>query len=365
LKILIAYARAGTGHRRAAEALESYLKKNYKQLDVQAADILDYANFLFRDLYSRGYSFIIGKAPFLWKLIYRFTSSGNLRGINRVLGYWVNRLSTKRFRQFLLANNFDVILATHFLPCETAGVLKKDNLINSRLISIVTDFNVHPCWITEGVDEYIAAGEFAVSQLEGFGINKDKIRLSGIPVDLKFSQRLDRRAACEKLGLKQGEFTVLIATAAFGLRPIEKIVDLLRAEVQMLVICGNNNRLLKRLAGNSYPLVKPFGFVENIEELMAASDVIITKPGGLTCSESLAMGLPMIFIAAIYGQETKNARILEDYGVGVSADDLTALRDMVINYKNNPRMLNAVRERISRFAKPFAVKEICECFLPR
>jgi len=365
LKILITYARAGNGHRRAAEAIQHYLRENHKHLDVSTIDILDYTNFLFKNAYSRGYSFVVGRLPFLWKFIYRLTSGGNLNRLNRVLGYWVNRLNTRKFQQFLLDNNFDVILATHFLPCETAGALKKNQRINSRLICVVTDFNVHPFWITVGVDEYVAAGEFARSQLEDFGINKDKIRLAGIPVDLKFSRQADKRQARDKLGLKQGEFTVLVATAAFGLRPIEKIVDLLRAEVQMLVICGNNNRLLKRLAGNSYPLVKPFGFVENIEELMAASDVIITKPGGLTCSESLAMGLPMIFIAAIYGQETKNAKILEDYGVGVSADDLTVLRQMVINYKNNPQMLNAVRERISRFAKPFAAKEICECFLPR
>lgn len=128
----------------------------------------------------------------------------------------------------------------------------------------------------------------------------------------------------------------------------------------MLVVCGNNNKLYKRLEARGHESVKIFGFINNIEELMAVSDVIITKPGGLTISESLSMGLPMIFISAIAGQETKNLEIMERYGVGINITDIKSIRGKIIDYKSNPEQLISIREKIARVKRPYAAKEISD-----
>jgi processive 1,2-diacylglycerol beta-glucosyltransferase len=273
-------------------------------------------------------------------------------------------LNTRRFIKFLSSYNPQIIISTHFLASELAFSLKKINRINSRLITIVTDFDVHPFWVLPGTDAYMVASEYTKKELVFSGIKENSIRITGIPVDLKFSEKYDKGFFCKKLGVQNDRFTVLIVTAAFGLGPIEKIVDLLHKDVQVLVVCGKNKRLRHRLTQKSYAAVKIFGFVENIEELMAVSDVIITKPGGLTTSESLSMGLPMIFISAIYGQETKNATILENYGAGITPPNLKALMSAVLDFRNNPYKLKQIRERINKVKKPYAVKEICECCLP-
>lgn len=364
-RILISYASAGVGHRRSAEALYSYLKSNHKEINVEIIDILDYTNVLFKRVYSSGYSFLVKKLTPLWYLIYLFTYSKNLRVINRGIRYAINRLNTKRFDDFLLRYGPDIVISTHFLPCEVACFSKNKNKLNFRIINIITDFNVHPFWIVNGVDQYIVAAEVTKREVCGFGIDEDKIKTFGIPVHSKFSKAIDKEMLRKKFAIQEDRFTVLVITAAFGLGPIEKIVDLLREDVQLLVVCGTNNNLYKRLSGKSYAAVKIFGFMDNIEELMMASDIIITKPGGLTISESLAVGLPMIFTSAIYGQETKNAIILENYGIGVKPANLPALREKVLSYKNNTARLSNIREKINRIKKPFAVKEISEWFLPR
>lgn len=365
MKILIAYASAGVGHYRAAEAIYNYLKVNYNKLDIKIVDILDYTNFLFKYLYTWGYSFIVTRLAFLWNLAYQITYNKNLRILNKNIYFITNRLNTQKFKQFLLSYNPHIIVTTHFLPSEVASFLKKKNKINSRLITVITDFNIHPFWVMDSVDWYIVGSDVTLEELNSFGIVKDKIKTLGIPVDLKFTKKINKEMLYEKLGIQKDKFTVLVVTAAFGLGPIEKIVDLLQKEIQLLVVCGKNNKLYGKLVNKDFPLVKIFGFVNNMEELIAVSDIIITKPGGSTICESLAMDKPMIFISAIYGQETKNARILENYGVGISLTNLTAIRDTVLKFKNNPDRLNSIREKIKKIKKPYAAKEICEWFLPK
>jgi processive 1,2-diacylglycerol beta-glucosyltransferase len=259
----------------------------------------------------------------------------------------------------LIAANPDIIVATHFLPIGIAGFLKKRHKINSRLICIITDFDVHPLWVIEKIDQYIVGCPITAAQLNGFGISNDKIKIMGIPVDGKFSENIEKEGIYKKLNLEKNKFTVLILTAAFGFGPIEEIVNLLYRQVQILVVCGRNTGLYRRLAAKKYNSVRIFGLVDNIEELMAAAHLVITKPGGLTIAESLAMERPMIFFRAIYGQETKNAEILENYGVGINTKNLIDIREAVLNYKNSPQRLDAVKEKIRKIKKPNATREIC------
>jgi len=175
----------------------------------------------------------------------------------------------------------------------------------------------------------------------------------------KFCQKYEKNTLCKKFDIEPNKFTILISTGSSGIGRIEEIVDSLYKEAQILVVCAQNKILYARLKKKNYPKVRVFGFVDNIQELMAVSDMIITKPGGLTIAESLAMGLLPIFIAAIPGQETENAKILAKKSIGVNIKDVASIKDIVLDLRDHPDKLKSMKEKLNELKRPFAVKELC------
>jgi len=358
MKIFITYASVGSGHFKAAQALYNYLKQKNSNLALRLVDALDNSCFLFKSIYSSGYAFLVSYLPLVWALGFYITSIRLLRPIVKPIHFIINWLNTKKFIKCLIQENPDFIISTHFLPLEVISCLKKTHRIDSQLITLITDFGVHPFWLSDATDIYIVASEFSKQQLILNGVRENKIKVLGIPTDPKFLVRPQRSILTKKFNLKQDKFTVLIVSGSFAISPIEKIVDLLYKDVQVLVVCAQNKRLFTRLKRKNYPHVLLFGFVDNIEELMAVSDVIITKPGGLTVSELLIMELVPIFIYPIPGQETLNAKVLESEGVGLTLKNAEDIKGIVLDYKNNPEKLNKVKENIGRIKKPDTLSQI-------
>lgn len=359
MKIIITYASAGTGHRRAAEAIYNYFKENFPNHDLQIIDALQKTNFVFSKIYSYGYLFLISYALWLWHFFFWFTSFKLIRPITKISNSLLNWLNAKNFFNFLIHENPDIIISTHFFPSEIAAHLKKNSKLNSTVVSVITDFGVHPFWVIEGTDIYVVASAFTKEQLMLKGVDKDIIIDSGIPIDLKFSKQYERGVLCARLGIKPDKFTVLISTGSSSIGEIENIVKSLYSEVQVLVVSAQNKALYTRLMKKDYENVKVFGFVSNMHELMAASDMIITKPGGLTISESLAMGLFPVFITAIPGQETENAEILAKNSIGINIKDVALVKDVVLEFRDNPGKFKEIKDKINILKKPFAVKELC------
>jgi processive 1,2-diacylglycerol beta-glucosyltransferase len=367
MKVIIAYASAGSGHFKAAQSIYNYFRQN-KNLNLSLIDALEKSNILFSRTYTHGYAFIVKYVPKLWGIGFWITYVKLLRTPIEWMRFIINRLNTENFAKFLIKENPDFIICTHFLPLEIAAYLKRKKKINAQIITVITDFGIHPFWISEGIDTYIVASDLTKEQLvnEGVskGVSKKNIKTLGIPVNSQFLKPHEKISLYRKFNLDENKFTLLIITGSFGIGPIEEIVDLLHQDVQILVVCAQNKNLFLRLKNKDYPQVKIFGFIDNVEELMAVSDVIITKPGGLTISEFLVMELVPIFISAISGQETENVRILERYGIGWVARDTQDIRMSVLEYKNNPEELNKVRENIRKIKKPNATEElyrvICE-----
>jgi len=356
---MVVYASAGAGHFKAAEAIYKCLKDRHKDVDARLIDILDNTSFFFRLSYTTGYSFLINHAVFLWKVAFYATEVSFLRRLTRAIARFLNRLNTKKFINLLCREKPDLIISTHFLTSEISAYLKNNKKINSKLTTVITDFGVHPFWISRGTDFYIVASDFTKKIMTDYGIEESKVKALGIPIDKKFLKEYDRGALCDKLGIDKNKFTALIVTGSFGMGPIEEIVELLHGEVQLLVVCANNKRLYKKLKEKNYPDCSVFGFVDNVQELMSAADIIITKPGGLTSSEVLAIGIVPIFISAIPGQETENVKALEKYGVGLSVKNIRDIKKIVLDYKNNPEKFRKNKENINAIKKPHATEEIC------
>ena len=361
MKVVIVHASAGAGHRRSAEALYNYFRAHCPSCDIKLLDVLDKTSPLFKKFYCWGYLFLVNHATSLWQLSFWLTSLKCLKPVNDLFNFFIGHISARKFSDFLIKEAPDFIVSTHFMPSEIAAYLKNRALIKSKLITVVTDLAVHPFWICPGTDTYVVASDFAKVQLINAGVRDEQIKEFGIPVDAKFFLKHDRSALADKFGIAKDKFTCLLVTGSFGLGPIEEIVDCfyLYKDIQLLVVCAANKNLYQRLSVKAYPGVKIFGFVDNMQELMAAADIIITKPGGLTISEVLAIGLVPIFISPIPGQEMSNAEVLARQGIGESVSCPLSLSKIVLDYKEHPDKLNRIRKNIAAFRKPHPARELC------
>ena len=358
MKVLIVHASAGAGHRRAAEAVYNYLKENSPDLDLTLLDALDKTNALFKFDYTKGYSFLVNYAVSLWRWAFLATDYKFLRPVSRTIARMINRLNSGRLIRYFIQEKADVIISTHFLPSELAADLKNKHKIDSKLITIITDYGVHPFWISAGTDLYVVASEFTKNRLSLEGVPAEKISVLGLPFDPKFLRHFDRADLCHKLGIDREKFTVLLMTGSFGLGPLEEVAEALHKDCQVLVVCAGNKKLYRRLLKRNLENVKVFGFVSNAEEMMAAAQVIITKPGGSTITEVLIMELPVVFISAIPGQETANVQALAKYGIGVDLRDIAKIKEFVLDLKNNPQKILDLKQKIREIQKPFACKEL-------
>ncbi|MCG2714633.1 MAG: hypothetical protein L6308_07370 [Candidatus Omnitrophica bacterium] len=358
MKVLITYVSAGAGHRRAAEAVYDYLKNNRKDLTVELVDILPFANSFFRFCYNSGYPFLVHYATWLWGFFFWVTESRLTRWLSRKGALIVNYLGCRRFVAYLIRENFDFIISTHFLNSELVANLKVKNKIQAKLITVITDFGVHPFWVSKGTDLYIAACGSTKEKLLNMGVIEQKIQASGIPFSPSFVKTQNRAELAEKFGIGKNKFTVLLMTGSFGVGPLEEIAESLSAQAQVLVVCAKNKKLFIRLQKRNLENVKVFGFVDNAEELMAVSDIIVTKPGGSSIAELLNMELLPVFIAAIPGQESQNAKVLASYHVGSVTNNIKKIKDLILDLKNNPQRIEELRQKIREIKKPFACQEL-------
>ena len=358
MRVLITYASAGAGHRRAAEAVYDYLKHNRRDLELELADVVPYSNPFFRFCYNSGYQFLVHYATWLWAFFFWLTEFKLTRWFSRKSAIMVNYFSCYKFVQFLKNEKFDFIISTHFLSSELAANLKLENKIQSKLVTVITDFGVHPFWISKGTDIYVVASGVTKDKLLKAGVREAEIKVLGIPFSANFVRSQDRERLAAKFGIEAKKFTVLVMTGSFGAGPLEEIARNICEDVQVLVVCAKNKLLFRRLQKMNLKNVVVFGFVNNAEELMAVSDVIVTKPGGSSIAELLNMRLLPIFVAAIPGQEEDNIKVLATYGLGFAPKNIKQIKELILDLKYNPQKLESLKNNIVQVAKPFVCQEL-------
>ena len=258
MKVLITYASAGAGHRRAAEAVYDYLKNNRKDLQLELVDILPFVNPFFRFCYNSGYPFLVHYATWPWGFFFWMTEFRLTRWFSRKIALIVNYFSCRKFANYLIKEGFDFIISTHFLNSELAANLKLKNKIQAKLITVITDFGVHPFWISNGTDLYIVASGLTKAKLLRMGITEQKIQASGIPFNSSFVKTQNRAQLAEKFGIDRNKFTVLLMTGSFGAGPLEEIAESLMPESQVLVVCARNKKLFNRLQKRNLENLKVF-----------------------------------------------------------------------------------------------------------
>jgi processive 1,2-diacylglycerol beta-glucosyltransferase len=366
-RILVVYATAGIGHKKAAIAVKKALDETApKDIEVTLIDALDYTNAFFKWSYLKAYLLMVNKLPTFWGLSYYITDNFFVNLVVSKIRNISNRMNSKKFAAYLFETNPNVIISTHFFASEVISEIKKSGSLSSRLITVVTDYRLHAWWIVPRTDTYVVAGKEAKDDLVKWGIEADRVKVMGIPVEPVFSRKLDRQAMITKLHLKSGFFTVLVIGGGFGVGPIEDIIkeaDKIREPIQVIAVCGHNEELAAKL-NTAKPGLKThlevLGFIDNVYEYMEVSDILISKSGGITVSESLAKEIPMIIIAPILGQETRNAEFLLNNGAAFKINKTEELRPLLEEMISDRGILERMRKAISAVKKPSACYDVAK-----
>ncbi len=325
MRILIATVTAGGGHLAAAAALEESWKAARPGDFVERIDLMTLFSPLHRKIYSDGYVKLVERAPDLWGMM--FAKSDNpklLQKLKRFQRRFPSR-SKQRFARHVRQFKPDVVLCTHYLPLETLTPLREGKEgIRPFVACVVTDFEAHALWMESCVDLYCVAAEETKARLVVRGADKRNVVATGIPIAAKFSSRPDARTVRRNYGLRDDSPVLLVLSGGFGMGPVAEILDELDkspAQFQSLVVTGRNEELRRELAAHDrkHP-THVLGFSTNMHELMGVADLIITKPGGLTTSEALAMGRPLFILNPIPGQEAANSDFLLERGAAAKAN---------------------------------------------
>ena len=365
-KILLMYITENSGHHSASLAIESALKEILPSVQTLNINAFGYTNPILEKVISRTYSEVIKKRPEVWEYLYdnpKILKSA--QGIRDA----IHRFNSKKLKTLLKDFQPDAVVCTQAFPCGMVADYKRKLNLRLPLTGVLTDHAPHSYWIFNDVDWYITPSDICKERFVKNGVSESRIKVFGIPIDLKFGMTLDKNRICGDIGLDPKIPTVLIMGGSQGLGPVEDIVNMLGGiaiSFQLVVVCGINKRLKKILKKKITKHKKKLfilGHVENIDELMEVSIVVVTKPGGLTTSEALSKDLPMIIVRPIPGQEAKNTEFLLQQGVAVKAEDSEDIMALVKELLLNNTKLDQMRKKAAELKRPNAARDIARLVL--
>ena len=364
MRVLIATITAGGGHLAAASALDEAWKKLRPGDQVERVDFLKFFSPLHKKIHLDGYVQLVERAPELWGLMFKKTDSAKAaRRMNKIKRAFPSNSRAKILR-YLKQFKPDVVICTHYLPLETLAILReKNDGAHPLTVSVVTDFEAHALWMDSCVDLYCVAAEETKARLVARGAVPENIVATGIPISQKFSSKPDVKAVRKNYGWRDDLPVLLVLSGGFGMGPVAEILaelDKVPQAFQTVVVCGRNEELRHKLAAQDrkHP-THILGFASNMHELMAVSDIVLTKPGGLTSSEALALGKPLFILNPIPGQEAANSDFLLERGAAAKVnrvEDLPYRIGQLLGSKKLSEMAKAAKS----LGRPNAAETICE-----
>lgn len=357
MRVLFLTVSTGHGHNSCAKAMEDYLKQRGTMTFV--LDVYEYVHPLLGKTVSDVYSFASGKVPKIYGKFYDIEEEGK----GKVVGAMktLNRAFAKKLLQFIEDHQIDVIICSHLFAGELVTRLKQSGKLNVPSVGIVTDYTIHPHWEDTDLDYYVTADKGLSRQAALRGIAPDKIKPFGIPIQMKFAQKTDKEQAKEELGFARKDL-VLVMMGSMGYGNMTNIIeeaDSVDKDYEIAVVCGNNAEAKSAIDEMTFRhKVHNFGFVRNVDLLMDAAECIVTKPGGLSVSESLAKELPMILVDPIPGQEDRNVEFLVNHGIAMITSKTYPVGEALNQLLEDTARREEIQRAIHRIAKPYAAKTV-------
>ena len=364
MKILIFSASTGGGHKRAAAALEDTINRLNPEVEVTVVDGLRAIGQVYDTTAVKGYYFLVKKAPKFYGGLYKVTDRQN---IAYKAAMKINASKSEKLLREIEKHNPDVIIMCHaFITAMVSRLKKQGKLLNVKAISLITDYDAHRTYVAPNIDAYVLAEpQMAPKLINEYGVDESIIYPLGIPTFEKFSEPGAKDEICRREGLDPDKTTVLLMAGSFGVTGVLKFYKKLARiddSLQFIVITGKNEKLYEKLKEtveeeNAASRTKLLFFVNNVEDYMHVSDLIVTKPGGLTISESLACHLPMAIYNAYPGQEQYNVNFLLKQKAAISVDKKTGAEE-IIKLLQSPERLSEMRENCIRLARPKAAEDM-------
>jgi processive 1,2-diacylglycerol beta-glucosyltransferase len=368
-RIAILHATAGAGHKTAAQSLAAAISAIRPGAAVREVDTLVFASRLYRSTYAASYNAMAARAPRLWGALYRSWAVAPVNKGTAPMRLAVDRLNLRRLVRVAEREHPDAIVCTHFLPVEALSPRRGRGSLRVPLFCVITDFTAHPIWVFPHVDRYFVASDEVATELEAHGVAREHIEVTGIPVDPRFATRIGRAAARRRVGLAADRPVVLLMGGGSGVGPLGELALRLAdldARPQVVVVCGTNARLARRLetlvqerqARGASPEVKVVGFTHEVDVWLEACDLLVGKAGGLTCSEALVKGTPLVIFKPTPGQEVRNADYLERHGAALHADTVDEVEVAVEDWLGDAEELERRRAAALALARPHAAETI-------
>lgn len=370
-KLLLLSVSAGAGHARAAEAIRAQAQLHHADIEAVHLDVMNFVSSAFRTLYTDFYIKLVNKAPAVWGYLYSATNEAKPDSSTEKMRQALERLSTRSLLKEIAQFKPDAIICTHFLPAEILSRMIRKHGFSCPVWVQVTDFDLHRMWVHDHMAGYFAASDEVAFRMQAQGIAAAAVSVTGIPIMPVFGAALDRKVCAAEFGLDPQRTTILLMGGGAGLGSLDTVAERLLAledGFQLIVLAGKNAAALAALQALAlrYPgRLLAQGFTDKVERLMACADLVITKPGGLTTSECLAMGLPMIVNAPIPGQEERNADYLLEQGVAMKAFDSVTLEYRVRYLLDNPAKLADMRDKARALGRADAARAVLETVMPR
>lgn len=372
MKILIFYASYGGGHLSAAKSIQYCINKNYPDATTELIDCMKYVNKPIEKVTTAAYREMAKKLPWAWGKIYNDSQKGALAHISSRS----NKILAIKLLKLLREKKPDLIISTHPFGSQMCSYLKRKGKINARIATIMTDFAPHDQWLVgkEQTDYFFVAHSKMKDYLKSKGIEDGKIFATGIPLSHRFLEHFDKAQIVKSFDLQMDKTTILFfAGGEFGLGKsqtldvFETIVNNF-SNIQMVAIAGKNEKMKKHFEelveeANKSSSIKVLPFTDKVPELMAISDLVITKPGGLTVTESLASNLPIVVINPIPGQEEENAEFLEENGIAVWIKKQDNAQEVLSKLLGDGNKLDEMRRNTSILANRNSTENICDILL--
>ena len=376
-KVLIMSASTGGGHNRAARAIKEELESrtiDNMSIECEIVDSLKLVNNTMDKVISRGYEKSALYIPKAYGSVYRFSET-TIASKNEFKTNPLTSLMARKFKHLLNESTPDLIIGTHPFPMIALSTLKKNNNIHSLsrsesfykstkvdippMISVLTDYTTHSTWIQNEIDYYIVGHEYVKELLVYEGVDSEKVKAFGIPVEKSFLSHRDRETVLTELGLSPEKLTVLLMGGSFGAGNIKETLEDLIAidrDFQILVITGRNEHLKDKLSKMLDSTIHNkniclLGYTNKMNDILASIDVLISKPGGLTTTEALLNDVPMIVPYFIPGQEEENLDFLTNCGAALRTTKKYSLPVLLKVLIDDPSRLDNLRKNIKSIRK--------------
>lgn len=365
-RVLLMYISQVSGHRQGAVAIAKSLKSLNPDCEVLSINGFGYIYPLMEKIINTAYMGVIKRAPKIWEYLY---DNPKIIKLSEKWKQSIHKSSHKKLKPLIEEFKPDVVVCTQAFPCGMVADYKKAHHLPMTVIGVLTDYAPHLYWLHEGVDYYVVPSQEAHDRYVKEGIPAHRIKVLGIPIRIKFAQPLDRQAIAKKLGLDCDIPTVLIMGGGQGLGPMKEAVKSLvhlGRPLQLIVICGTNVKLvhwIKKIQRQTNKKILFYDYASNVDELMEVSTLIVSKPGGMTTSECLAKGLPMVIIDPIPGQEERNSQFLVNQGVAMRVENKHHIAHAIEWLLNDPKQLAAMKQAALKNGKPMAAQDIARLIL--